>query len=330
MTAAAEHKPRLKGDHPYRTTTKFQRNPDGSLARDAEGYLVPVIPPKDERHEKRESTPEEREAGRQRIAAKLKEEERAMTKLNRQVVGRTATGVAVRRSKRQDIGDPDCRLSENEDFPLLAVLRRDKAHGMIASVLAYRRLVALCEAEPLKGQSYGDGSANGVNVEYRSILRDGVAEVDAAHAAGFRGQRVPGGEIEYGTQVKKDRGAYDIPAKRVIPAEVRDDGTPVGGRTESLHIKINEDTIADYIDSRPRLEKIRAALGPLLEPVEDAVLGGQTLRSIGERAGFTGVHANSAGNALVMQGLTVLDSFLGARKLTPANDNYLIEHRKSA
>lgn len=330
MTVAAEHKPRLKGDHPYRTTTKFQRNADGSLARDAEGYLVPIVPPKDEKREKRESTPEEREAGRQRIAAKLKEEEQAMTKLNRQVVGRTATGVAVRRSKRQDIGDPDCRLSESEDFPLLAVLRRDKAHGMIASVLAYRRLVALCEAEPLKGQSYGDGSANGVNVEYRSILRDGVAEVDAAHAAGFHGQRVAGGEIEYGTQVKKDRGAYDIPSKRVLPAEVRDDGTPVGGRTESLHIKINEDTIADYIDSRPRLDRIRAALGPLLEPVEDAVLGGQTLRSIGERAGFTGVHANSAGNALVMQGLTVLDSFLGARKLTPANDNYLIEHRKSA
>lgn len=327
MTAALEHKPRLKGDHPYRTTTKFQRNADGSLARDAEGYLVPIVPPKDEKREKRGSTPEERADARARTAAKLKEEERAMTKLNRQVVGRTATGVAVRRSKRQDIGDPDCRLSESEDFPLLAVLRRDKAHGMIASVLAYRRLVALCEAEPLKGQSYGQ--AAGVEREYETRRMRGVEEVDEAHANGFKGNYVPGGDVVYERRVRKSDGAYDIPAKRILPAEVSNDGTPIGGRTESLHIKINEDTIADYIDSKPRLEKIRAALGPLLEPVEDAVLGGQTLRSIGERAGFTGVHANSAGNALVMQGLTVLDSFLGTRKFTPANDNYLIEHRKS-
>src|SRR5690606_3031922 len=140
------------------------------------------------------------------IAAKLKEEERVMKKLNRQVVGRTATGVVVRRNKRQDIGDPDCRLSENEDFPLLAVLRRDRATNMIASVLAYRRLVALCESEPLKGQSYGDGNANGINVEYRSTLRDGVAEVDEANRKGFKGQQVAGGEIEYRSEVKRDQG----------------------------------------------------------------------------------------------------------------------------
>lgn len=328
MIAIAEHKPRLKGDHPYRTTTKFQRNADGSFARDDEGYLVPIIPAKDERRDKQESTPEERADARARIAAKLKEEERAMTKLNRQVVGLTATGVAVRRSKRQDTGDPDCRLSESEDFPLLAVLRRDKAHGMIASVLAYRRLVALCEAEPLKGQSYGQ--TNGVEREYETRRMRGVEEVDEAHANGFKGNCVPGGEIVYERRVRKSDGAYDIPAKRILPAEVSDDGTPIGGRTESLHIKLNEDTLADYIDSKPRLEKIRAALGPLLEPVEDAVLGGQTMGWIGQQDGHTGRAAEMAGKALVFRGLTVIDSFLGARKFVADNDNYLIEHRKVA
>lgn len=336
MTVAAEHKPRLKGDHPYRTTTKFQRNPDGSFARDADGYLVPIIPAKDERRDKQESTPEERADARARIAAKLKEEERAMTKLNRQVVGRTATGVAVRRSKRQDIGDPDCRLSESEDFPLLAVLRRDKAHGMIASVLAYRRLVALCEAEPLKGQSYGDGNSNGINVEYRSTLRDGVAEVDEAKRKGFKGQQVPGGEIEYRREVKRDQGSYDIPATRKLAAVAKHDGDPIVERTESLHIKLNEDTLADYIDSRPRLDRIRAALGPLLDPVEDAVLGGMTFQCIGEREGFTGPQARTAGNTLVMRGLTVLDAFFAvkptfeAKKHEASNDNYLIIYKKIA
>lgn len=333
MTAVAEHKPRLKGDHPCRTTTKFQRNADGSFARDDEGYLVPIIPPKGERREKQEPTPEERAAGRERIAVKLKEEARAMAKINRQVVGRTATGITVRRGKRQDIGDPDCVQSRDEDFPLLAVLRRDRATSMIASVLAYRRLVALCEAEPLKGQSYGQ--TNGVEREYETRRMRGVEEVNEAHANGFKGMCVPGGEIVYERRARKSDGAYDIPAVRKKAIDVDayfegEGGASKVGVTESLHIKLNEDTLADYIDSRPRLDKIRAALGPLLEPVEDAVLGGQTLRSIGERAGFTGVHASSAGNALVMQGLTVLDSFLGSRKFTPANDNYLIEHRKSA
>lgn len=333
MTAGAEHKPRLKGDHPYRTTTKFQRNADGSFARDAEGYLVPVIPPKDEKREKRESTPEERADARARAEAKMKEEERAMTKLNRQVVGRTATGVAVRRSKRQEIGDPDCVQSRGEDFPLLAVLRRDKAHDMIASVLAYRRLVALCEAEPLKGQSYGQ--ANGVEREYETRRMRGVEEVNEAAANGFKGDRVPGGEIVYERRVRKSDGAYDIPAVRKKPIDVDayfegDGGTSKVVVTESLHIKINEDTIADYIDSKPRLEKIRAALGPLLEPVEDAVLGGQTLQAIGEREGFTGTQASLAGKGLVYRGLTVLDSFLGSRKMTAENDNYLIEYKKSA
>jgi hypothetical protein len=328
MTAALEHKPRLKGDHPYRTTTKFQRNADGSFARDAEGYLVPIVPPKDELREKQESTPEERADARARIAAKLEEENRAMEKLNRQVVGRTATGVAVRRGKRQDIGDPDCRLSESEDFPLLAVLRRDKAQGMIASVLAYRRLVALCEAEPLKGQSYGQ--TTGMEREYETRRMRGVEEVNEAASKGFKGKLVPGGEVVYERRVRKSDGAYDIPAKRVLPAEVSDDGTTIGGRTESLHIKLNEDTLADYIDSKPRLEKIRAALGPLLEPVEDAVLGGQTLEKIGKDQGMVGREAISAGKALVYRGLTVLDGYLGAQKHVAANDNYLIENRKIA
>lgn len=336
MTSIAEHKPRLNGDHPYRTTTKFQRNVDGSFARDDEGYLVPIIPPKDQRREKQESTPEEREAARMRVAAKLKEEGRAMAKLNRQVVGRTGAGITVRRGKRQDIGDPDCRLSESEDFPLLAVLRRDKAHGMIASVLAYRRLVALCEAEPLKGQSYGDGNSNGINVEYRSTLRDGVAEVDEAKRKGFKGHQVTGGEIEYRSEVKRDQGAYDIPATRKLAAVAKHDGDPIVGRTESLHIKINEDTLADYIDSRPRLDRIRAALGPLLEPVEDAVLGGQTMGWIGKQDGHDGRTAEIAGKVLVYRGLTILDGFLGAppvktsNKYEASNDNVLVSFTKSA
>jgi len=316
MTAALEHKPRLKGDHPYRTTTKFQRNADGSFARDDEGYLVPIIPAKDERFEKRASTPEERAAGRQRAAVKAEAERRAITKMRRKI------------NKRQAIGDPDCRPSENEDFPLLAVLRRDRRSDLVVAALSYRQLVALCESEPLKGQSYE--AANGMAVERRSFLRDGVAEVEAAAAEGFKGQIIPGGEIVYRSEIKRSKGAYDLPGKRKLAAEGKNDGDPIVGRTRSLSTKLTVDTLADYIDKKPVLTKIRAALGGLQDPLEDAVLGGRTMQRIGEDEGFRGPAAASAGKALVYRGLVILDGFLGSQKYTAANDNYLIERRKTA
>lgn len=314
---APEYRPRLKQGHPFRTTTRFMRDDVGELMRDVYGFLMPTPHEKDAPKDW-SRTPEERAAARRRAEAKAEEERKAIRRMARRI------------KKRQNIGDPDCVQSRDEDFPLLAVLRRDRRPDLIATVVAYRKLVALCEAEPLKGQAYGDGSANGINVERRSTLRDGVAEVDEVAKAGFKSTMVPGGEIAYRSELKRDQGAYDLPPRRVLAAEVNEDGTPVGGKTESLHIKINEDTLADYIDRKPILGKIRAALGPLLDPVEDALLGGQTFQAIGERDGFSGPQARSVGNALVMRGLSVVDGFLGAKKRAPENDNYLIEHRKIA
>ncbi|PWJ84875.1 hypothetical protein C7441_104143 [Pseudaminobacter salicylatoxidans] len=231
-------------------------------------------------------------------------------------------------NKRQSIGDPDCRPSENEDFPLLAVLRRDRRDDFIVAALAYRQLVALCESEPLKGQSYD--AANGMEVERRSVLRDGVKEVDAAAAEGFKDGVVPGGEIEYRSEIKRSKGAYNLPARRILAAVAANDGDPIIGRTRSLHTKLTVDTLADYIDKKPVLAKIRTALGGLRDPLEDAVLGGRTMQRIGEDEGFTGSAAPSVGKGLVYRGLVILDGFLGAKKYKPANDNYLIERRKIA
>lgn len=361
-TGIPEHHPRLKPGHSYRTTTRFQRDTAGCFLREVnrqqqaaadvmvevapnrflneastrtlgfigghrsharaadakiESYLVPSPHEKDEPFDK-STTPEERAAGRERARQKAEEERKAIRRMARRI------------KKRQDIGDPDCRPSENEDFPLLAVLRRDRRDDLIVAVLAYRQLVALCESEPLKGQAYGDGSANGMAVERRSVLRDGVKEVDAAAANGFEGKSVPGGEIKYRSEIKRSKGTYDTPAKRALPASVANDGDPIVGRTQSLHTKLSADTLADYIDKKPVLTKIRAALGGLQDPLEDAVLGGRTMQRIGEDEGFSGSAAASAGKALVYRGLVILEGFLGSQKYKPANDNYLIENRKIA
>ncbi|PJR89967.1 hypothetical protein CN878_02720 [Ochrobactrum sp. 695/2009] len=289
----SEYHPRMKGDHEYRTDTRFERDEDGKYT------LRAVEPTKEDEKPKIIRTPEDRASGRDFSATKKAKAERLSSRIRKKI------------EKRQSIGDPNCVQSRDEDFPLLAVLRRDKRADLIAAVLQYRQLVALCESEPLKGQSYGDGSANGVNIVYRSKTTDD-------------------GEIEYRSEVKKSQGSYSIPPRRILAAQVSDDGTVHGGRTESLHIKLNEDALADYIDKKPVLARIRSVLGALLDPVEDAVLGGQTMESIGKSNGQSGREAKSAGKALVYRGLTVLDSFLGYVHPSQSNDNLLREKRKLA
>lgn len=311
--SAPEYRPRMFGGHPFKTATRFLKDDAGRLLLDDGGFPVPLPHPVDA-VTRRETTPEERAQARERVDEINARMKRAMAKDQRRI------------KKRQSIGDPDCVQSRDEDFPLLAVLRRDGLAEAIRVVIAYRRLVALCAADPLKGQSIGSSEAVGMNVEYRSVLRDGVAEVNAAHKEDYV-NGVPGGEIEYDGRIRKSKGAYDIPAIRKASGAV-DDSPSI--RTESLHIRVTEDVLLERIDALPRLMRIRSALGPLVDPFEDAVLGGQTLGAIGRSTGLSGRSAEIGGKALVMQAIGEVDRFLGVKKHTPANDNYLIEHRKIA
>lgn len=271
-----EYHPRMKGDHQYRTGTRFVRNDNGTYS------MVMALPEKDDDEVKIIRDPADRAAGREKARKRAIVEKRAITRMRNKI------------DKQQSIGNPDCVQSRDEDFPLLAVLRRDKRADLIAAVLQYRQLVALCESEPLKGQSYGAG--DGGTVDHYSSLEDG--------------------EIVYSAKVRRSQGAYNLPAVRVNAAVINEKGDQSPVRTESLHIKLNEDTLADYIDSKPILARIRSALGPLLEPVEDAVLGGQTLAKVGADHGATGREATSSGKALVYRGLSVLDGFFAYKNIT--------------
>ncbi|MEL4069957.1 hypothetical protein WKW50_07395 [Ochrobactrum sp. GPK 3] len=285
----SEYHPRMKGDHEYRTDTRFARDGNGKYT------LRAVEPTKEDEKPKIIRTPEDRAFGRDFAGNKRATEKRALTRLRKKI------------EKRQSIGDPNCVQSRDEDFPLLAVLRRDKRADLIAAVLQYRQLVALCESEPLKGQSYG--GADGSATVFYSNFEDG--------------------ELVHSSKVRRSKSAYDIPAVRIRASIINDRGEQASGRTESMHVKLNEDTLADYIDKKPVLARIRSALGALLDPVEDAVLGGQTLLAVGEAEGFKGTAASLAGKGLVYRGLTVLDGFFSHQKSKADNDNYRINNKKS-
>lgn len=259
--------------HPYRTSTRFQK---------VDGKWEPIEDTKTQSFTRRQSTPQERQEGRALAAEKNKEERKAMTKIIRKI------------AKRQSLGDPSCVQSRGEDFPLVEALRREGREDMIATVTRYRRLVALCEAEPLKGLDYSKADGGEVVRETRRLTPE--ADMDAAEASGWK--EIPDGEIKVTTKIKKSRGAHAIPSKRTVVAA--NDNVASGSviRTESLHVKISDEILNNHIDAKPILAELRAALGPLVGPFEDAALGGQSYSVIGRRQGED-LKPAVAGRALV-------------------------------
>lgn len=259
--------------HPYRTNTRF-RKVDGKWEPIEETRTIDVL--------KALPTAEERAAGRERAKVKAADEARKMAKVRRAIV------------KRQSIGDPSCRQSEGEDFPLLEALRREGRDDLIAIVIRYRRLVALCEAEPLKGLDYSKSDGGEVVRETKRLTPE--ADIDRAAASDWK--EIPSGEIKISTKVKKSKGSHSIPPRRTVVAA--NDNVASGSviKTESLHVKITDEILNEHIDAKPILVELRSSLGPLVESFEDAVLGGQSYSEIGKRRGEA-LKPAVAGRALV-------------------------------
>jgi hypothetical protein len=66
------------------------------------------------------------------------------------------------------------------------------------------------------------------------------------------------------------------------------------------------------MDARPLLVEIEKRVGPLLQPVEQAVLGGWTLEAVGRHeAGYADKQrASAVGKALVYRALAVIASYI--------------------
>lgn len=248
---------------------------------------TPASPP-------RETTPEERAEAKARANAKRAAEQ---------------AGVAAecaRISARQAIGQGwDGAANDNESFPLLKALKSEKRDDAIAIVMRYRALAAVVAAQPLQGAS--STTDDGLAVAHRSTRLAGPQAVDAAAAAGWPGDALDDDEINYKETIRVRKGAAGSQGKRARIAS-DDDPTP---STASLSRRFNHDLLDAQIDARPIMGELRAALGPLLDYFEDAVLGGLTLAEIGTKAGAgTEKKASAVGRAFVERAVdTVRDTW---------------------
>ncbi len=267
--------------HPYRTNTRFRK---------VDGKWEPIEETKTRDAPRALPSAEERAADRHRAKTKAADEARKMSKVRRVIV------------KRQSIGDPSCVQSRGEDFPLLEALRRDEREDLVAVVLRYRRLVALCEAEPLKGLDYSKADGGEVVRETKRLTPE--ADIDLAAATNWK--EVPSGEIKISTKVKKSKGSHAIPSRRTVVAA--NDNVASGSviKSESLHVKITDEILNEHIDAKPILAELRSSLGPLVEPFEDAVLGGWNYEKIGKASGAALRYAPGVGKSLVGMAATTI------------------------
>lgn len=233
------------------------------------------------------TTFEQREAARLRFATE------------RQAEAKVLAPIRARIQKRQAAGSGwDGVANDNEVFPFLTTLRRRQDDGSIALVMRYRGLIALCAAQPLQGAAIG--SDDPMSKEFVTRKMRGVAEVDAAAKAG-EAEIVPGGDLTYKQLRKAKGGKASEPNRRAVAATQN-----TYARTASLGLKFTDEVLIRAIDAKPALGELRAALGPLLDAFEDAVLGGRTLAEIGVAAGYSKKRAEMAGDAWVTMALDTL------------------------
>lgn len=200
---------------------------------------------------------------------------------------------------RQRIGNPDA-ANDNEYWPLMSALRRDRDNDSINFILKYRRLVAVAECEPLQGQRVAGGE---LEVERRStnLGKDAKAALAAMKEDDAA---LGGGEIRYRETRRRKGGTFHLPAKRAIAVN---DETRV--RTAAIAQPFNCDLLIAKIDAKTVLAELRQALGAVLDSFEDAVLGGQSYSEIGSKAGFH-VKPDVAGKALVHAGIIAAEGAL--------------------
>lgn len=181
-------------------------------------------------------------------------------------------------------------------WPLLDKLKRDGLHEHAETVEHYYGLVAIMEANPLQGQN--PVRSDGFVYEERSTINDD--DVDDAAAAKWPSDQVKGGDLE-----RKGIRERDKAPGTASRARQTDDKTVVVMR--DMAVKFDERVLIAQIDNRNTLPRLRAALGPLVSPFEDAVLGGSTFGAIGEARHYKGKQAEAAGKVLVM---TALDTVI--------------------
>lgn len=191
---------------------------------------------------------------------------------------------------RQSIGEGwDGAANDNNGWPLAKALLADDKGQLLRYAMAYRRIEASAHSQAQLG-----GSALGVEpvqVDQRTWVR-------------------PDGEIVYTGVRKLTAAGYaeDQPATQ----KSRTDETTMKAAAPVPKKWNGDDRVNAMLDNQRTLQRIRARLGPLVEPFERLAIDGATLEEVGRELG-SGNRAGAMGaaKAMAVMALYVVADALG-------------------
>lgn len=203
--------------------------------------------------------------------------------------------LSERLQKRQSIGGVGAvPANDNQAWPLAQWLRKDGSTALLRVAERYRAMYDAATMEtPLIGTMPDDVFAveqrHSVSSKTGRLKRDGPRR--AKHTAIIGDGTFKVIPIDEDVRAEIESGQSTFKMKMAKPVMRRWQG---------------DNLINAAIDSRVGIRRLQAALGPLLEPFEDAVLHGETLAAIGERKGGNSVSSAPIGRAFVMDGLVIV------------------------
>ncbi|MDQ0558323.1 hypothetical protein QO004_000096 [Rhizobium mesoamericanum] len=209
------------------------------------------------------------------VKAKARVEEKAINKHRRRL---------AKRNKPSDGWDGKA-ANDNPSLPIIKALLAEGNNDLLPALLFYRRVedAATSDAQ-LVGNSVGNEPLQAeqdlwLDEKTGAIQRKGMKQSKSKDAQPWRAKSI---DVFKWTYTKQ------------LPAQVP---TKWNG----------DDKVIARIDGINRLAEMRASLGPLVEPFEEAALHGATLEKVGMMAGATSSRsAMAVGRAVVHMALSVI------------------------
>lgn len=198
-------------------------------------------------------------------------------------------------ARRQAVGGGGpVAANDNQAWPLAQWLRKDGNEVLLSVAERYRAVYDAAHTEtPLVGSmpddTYAVEQRHSINSKTGKLKNDGPRRARHTEVVGDGTYKVIPIDDDVREQMESGTSTFKRKLSRPAPR------------------KWNGDRLINAaIDSRGTLYRLQRALGPLLEPLEDAVLHGETLAAIGEGRGAGTKSAGTAGRVLVVMGLEVV------------------------
>lgn len=202
--------------------------------------------------------------------------------------------------------------NDNQDWPLAKALRQSHDYELLGYAEYYRALADVALSDIVLGMAPTSALLERMRME--SLLPegdDGNQGVDYDRESTFDSGT---GEL-VGTKIRQSKSADAVASdmgRQAKRAESGEEGHRSRGRSSAVRKPWRGDApINSRIEARRELERLRAALGAIVNPFERLVVGGDTLGDVGVLSNSKDNAATGAGRAVAYWGLMALQSEIG-------------------